>query len=161
MNLPTKQVHLAVKLRRAANGPATCTASLQVRQHGKTITRTRLRFGQAGARWDFQLKYASMSGCGLYPTRSASQRRAAFGPDGAFVLNGSSFSHDPWANWRSDPPGQQVTHEVRADRTLLLACANGTQQVYTLGIYPAKDGSYPANPAEGIVLDGQGYFDFR
>jgi hypothetical protein len=115
-----------------------------------------------GARWQTVLAYVNSWGmCTLYC--SSVKDYLAFRLDGTFIrgvsaANSSTGSggDDYWSTVADDNKG---TYEIRADHTLLLAYADGTQSIRTLGIYPAKDGSYPDNPASGIVLDGTGYFE--
>jgi hypothetical protein len=113
----------------------------------------------AGDRWDTTLTYANSSGiCPLMCTYFT--ENLTFRPDGTFMRGSVSSGTGPVIDWSTVPPDQRGTYEVRADGTLLLAYADGTQRVETVARYVADDGSLkPAG--EGVILDGDGYFDIR
>ena len=112
----------------------------------------------AGARWDTVLTYSNSSG--LCPTYcSYYTEYLTFRPDGTFIRSSVASGSGAVVDYAVVPADSKGTYEVRADRFLLLAFANGTQRLETLGMYPADDGSYPSNASAGIVLDSDGYFD--
>ncbi|WP_210493988.1 hypothetical protein [Patulibacter sp. SYSU D01012] len=122
------------------------------------LTYTELGAAAPGARWDVVLTYSNSTGlCPL--SCSYFTEYLAFRPDGTFIRSAVSSGTGPGADWSVVPPDSKGTYEVRADRTLRLAFADGKERIETLGVFPADDGTYPANPTAGIVLDGDGYFD--
>jgi hypothetical protein len=114
----------------------------------------------AGARWNTVLTTVSTSGlCPLYCNYF--REDLTFLPDGTFVRGAVASGSGPVVDYASVPADQKGTYEVRADRTLRLAFADGKERIETLGIYPDKDDAYPADVSAGIVLGGDGYFDIR
>ncbi|MCK9248623.1 MAG: hypothetical protein M0P31_06565 [Solirubrobacteraceae bacterium] len=114
---------------------------------------------KAGARWDVVLTHSSASGiCPLYCNYFTEHLR--FSPDGTFVRGSVASGTGPVVDWAVVPDDSKGTYEVRKDRKLRLAFADGKERIETLGIYPGKVG-YPDNPTAGAVLDGDGYFDIR
>jgi len=113
-----------------------------------------------GARWDVVLTYSNSSGlCPLYCNYYT--EHLTFRPDGTFIRSSVASGSGPVVDYAVVPDDSKGTYEVRADRKLRLAFADGKERIETLGIFPANDGSYPANPTSGVVLDGDGYFDIR
>jgi hypothetical protein len=112
-----------------------------------------------GARWDRVLTYANSSG--LCPLSCTYFREdLTFLPDGTFVRGSVTSGTSPGGDFAAVPADRKGTYEIRADRTLRLAFADGKERVETVGIFPEKDGSYLENP-NGVVLNGDGYFDIR
>jgi hypothetical protein len=132
---------------------------------GQTLTLDGQTYRELGAptpggRWDTVLTYSNSSGiCPLYCNYYTEY--LTFRPDGTFIRSAVSSGSGPVVDYAVVPADSKGTYEIRADRTLALSFADGKQRVETLGIYPADDGSYPANPSAGIVLDSDGYFDIR
>lgn len=128
----------------------------------KLNDRTHWELGRAaaGARWDIVLTYANSSGiCPLYCYSRTEHLQ--FQPDGNFVRSSVSSGTGP-VDWIAVPDDSKGAYEVRADGTLRLAFADGTERIRTLGIYPADGPTpYPANPTAGVVLGSSGYFDIR
>lgn len=115
---------------------------------------------KAGARWDLVLTYANSSGiCPLYCNYYT--EHLTFRPDGTFIRSSVASGSGPVVDWAVVPDASKGHYEVRADRTLRLAFADGKERIHTLGLFPADDNSYPANPTAGAVLDNDGYFDIR
>ncbi|HEY8582918.1 MAG TPA: hypothetical protein VIL49_08215 [Capillimicrobium sp.] len=113
----------------------------------------------AGARWDTTVTYANSSG--LCPLMCSYYREdLTFLPDGTFIRGGVSSGTGPVVDWAVVPDDDKGTYEVRADGTLRLAFADGTERVDTVALFLADDGTLEP-PGEGIVLDGDGYFDIR
>ncbi|CAB4940710.1 unannotated protein [freshwater metagenome] len=113
-----------------------------------------------GSRWDVTLTYANSFG--LCPLSCTYFREdLTFRPDGTFVRGSVTSGTNPGGDFAAIPADRKGTYEVRADRTLRLAFADGKERVETLGIFPEDGGGYPANPTGGIVLNGDGYFDIR
>jgi hypothetical protein len=131
---------------------------------GNTLTRDGqahflLGAATAGARWDTVLTYSNSTGlCPLHCTYYT--EHLTFRPDGTFI-RGAVASGTGSVDYGVIPPDQKGVYEVRADRTLRLAFADGTERIATLGVFPDDAGGYPANPSAGIVLGGDGYFDIR
>ncbi len=114
---------------------------------------------KAGARWNVVLTHSSATGlCPLYC--SYFTEHLTFLPDGTFTRSSVASGTGPVVDWISVPNDRKGTYEVRANGTLRLAFADGTERIRTLGLFP-DDGKYPANAAAGIVLGGDGYFDIR
>ncbi|MGE4427521.1 MAG: hypothetical protein AB7G37_13810 [Solirubrobacteraceae bacterium] len=129
---------------------------------GKIDGQTHWELGKptAGARWDIVLTYSNSSGlCPLYC--SYFTEHVTFRPDGTFIRSSVSSGTGPVVDWAVVPDDSKGTYEVRADRTLRLAFADGKERIETLGLFPDKDDNYPSNPTAGIVLDSDGYFDIR
>lgn len=123
---------------------------------------THFRLGEAkpGARWDVVLTYSNSSGvCPLYCNYFT--EHLTFRPDGTFIRGAVASGSGPVVDYATVPADQKGTYEVRADRTLRLAFADGKERVETLAIFPGDGGVFPANPTAGIVLNGDGYFDIR
>lgn len=113
-----------------------------------------------GARWDVVLTYANSSGlCPLYC--SYFREDLTFRPDGTFIRGAVASGTGPVVDYAAVPADQKGVYEVRADRTLRLAFADGKERIETLGIFPGDGGVYPDNPTAGVVLNGDGYFDIR
>lgn len=113
----------------------------------------------AGSRWDTTITYSNSSGicplmCSYYT------ENLTFLPDGTFVRGSVASGSGPVVDWASVPADRRGTYEIRPDGTLLLAYADGTQRLDTVAQYVADDGSLEA-PGEGVILDGDGYFDIR
>lgn len=120
-----------------------------------------LEFGYppAGARWDTQVTYSNSSGiCPL--SCSYYTENLTFRPDGTFIRDAVASGSGPIVDWASIPPNSKGTYEVRADHTLRLAFADGSERIETIGLYLNDDGSLQA-AGEGMVLGGDGYFDIR
>ncbi|MGX6447309.1 hypothetical protein ACVU7I_04485 [Patulibacter sp. S7RM1-6] len=106
------------------------------------------------------LTYSNSTGvCPLYCSYYTED--LSFRPDGTFIRGAVASGSGGGYDWGVVPDDQKGTYEIRADRTLRLAFADGTERVETLAIFPADDGTYPANPTAGIVLNGDGYFAIR
>jgi hypothetical protein len=113
----------------------------------------------AGARWDTKVTYSNSSGiCPLYCNYYTED--LTFLPDGTFVRGAVASGSGPVIDYSAVPANRRGTYEVRADGTLLLAYADGTQRIDTVAQYVAADGSLRA-PGDGLILDGDGYFDIR
>jgi hypothetical protein len=113
----------------------------------------------AGTRWDTTVTYSNSSGiCPLYC--SYFTEHLTFRPDGTFARDAVASGSGPVVDWASVPPNRRGTYEVRADGTLRLAFADGSERVETVAQYRNDDGSLqPAG--EGLLLNGDGYFDIR
>lgn len=146
------------------------TGALTIDGKPATLNNGRLEFDEetyrelgrptAGARWDIVLTYSNSSGiCPLYC--SYYTEHLTFRPDGTFIRSSVSSGSGAVVDWAVVPDDSKGTYEIRADRTLRLAYADGKERINTVGIYPEDDGSYPANPTAGAVLDSDGYFDIR
>ncbi|MDO9407949.1 hypothetical protein [Patulibacter sp.] len=114
-----------------------------------------------GARWDVTLTYSNSFGlCPLSCTYFTED--LTFKPDGTFVRGAVTSGSNPGGDFAAIPADRKGTYEIRADRTLRLAFADGKERIELLGIFPEdKTGATPANPTSGIVLDGDGYFAIR
>lgn len=120
----------------------------------------RLGVPKPGARWNAVLTYANSFGtCPLYCNYV--REDLTFLPDGTFVLGTINSGSGPVVDYAAIPADKRGTYEIRADRTLRLAFADGKERVEVVGAFPGKDGVAPENPTDGIVLDGDGYFDIR
>ena len=120
------------------------------------------RLGEAkpGARWDVVLTYSNSSGvCPLYC--SYFTEHLTFRPDGTFIRGAIASGSGPVVDYAAVPADQKGVYEIRTDRTLRLAFADGKERIETLAIFPGEGGVHPANPTAGIVLNGDGYFDIR
>lgn len=116
-------------------------------------------FPPAGARWDAKVTHSNSSGiCPLYC--SYYTENLTFLSDGTFVRDAVSSGSSPVVDWASVPPDSKGTYEVRADRTLRLAYADGTERIETVAVY-LDDAGNPEPPGEGLLLGGDGYFDIR
>lgn len=116
-------------------------------------------FPKAGTRWDTYVTYSNSSGvCPLYC--SYYTENLAFRPDGTFIRDAVSSGTGPVIDWGVVPPDSKGTYEVRADRTLRLAYADGRERIETVANYLDDDGSLQA-VGEGLLLGGDGYFDIR
>jgi len=146
------------------------TKALTIDGKPATITGNRLEYdGQnhfllgnptPGARWDTVLTYSNSSGvCPLYCNYFT--EHLTFRPDGTFIRGAVASGSGPVVDYASVPADQKGTYEIRADRTLRLAFADGKERVETLAIFPDDAGAYPGNPTAGVVLNGDGYFDIR
>jgi hypothetical protein len=142
------------------------TGTLTINDKSATLKGLKLTYGgatywqlgaaAAGARWDTTLTYSNSIGtCPDACTDAAIWY--AFAPDGRFIRGNGSSSTNIFSTWVVTGNDRKGTYEVRADRTLQLTYADGTQQILTLGIYPADDLTYPTNPTAGIILNGTGY----
>ncbi len=115
---------------------------------------------KAGSRWDVVLTHSNSSGiCPLYCNYFT--EHLTFLPDGNFMRDAVASGTGPVVDWGVVPPNRKGSYEIRADGTLRLAFADGTERIETVGLYPEKDGSYAANGSGGAVLGGDGYFDIR
>jgi len=116
-------------------------------------------FPPAGARWDTVVTYSNSSGvCPLFC--SYYTENLTFMPDGNFLRDAVASGTGPVVDWASVPPDKKGTYEVRADHTLRLAFADGSERVETVALYLNDDGTLkPAG--EGLLLGGDGYFDIR
>lgn len=115
---------------------------------------------KAGTRWDTVLTHSNSSGiCPLYCNYYT--EHLTFRPDGTFMRSSVASGTGPAVDWAVVPDDQKGTYEIRADGTLRLAFANGTERIETVGLYPEDNGTYPANASAGAVLGGDGYFDIR
>lgn len=117
-------------------------------------------FPAAGTRWDTYVTYANSSGiCPLYC--SYYTENLAFRPDGTFIRDAVSSGSGPIVDWAVVPPDSKGTYEVRADRTLRLAFADGRERIETVALYLTDDGKALQPVGEGLLLNGDGYFDIR
>lgn len=134
------------------------------RLDGRTLTFDEQTYSElgvppAGAHWDTTVTYSNSSGlcplmCSYYT------EHLTFRPDGTFLRDAVSSGTGPVADWAVVPDDQKGAYEVGADRTLRLAFADGRVRIDTVAQYLAADGRL-APPGDGIVLDGDGYFDIR
>lgn len=114
-------------------------------------------FPPAGARWDVTVTYSNSSGlCPLNCTYYT--ENLTFRADGTFLRDAVSSGTGPIVDWAAVPPDRKGTYEVRADHTLRLAFADGTERIETVAQYLNDDGTLQA-PGEGLLLGGDGYFD--
>jgi hypothetical protein len=114
-------------------------------------------FPPAGTRWDATVTYSNSTGlCPLYC--SYYTENLTFRPDGTFLRDAVSSGTGPIVDWAAVPPDRKGTYEVRADHTLRLAFADGTERIETVAQYLNDDGTLQA-PGEGLLLGGDGYFD--
>lgn len=110
-----------------------------------------------GTRWAGTLTYSNSSGiCPLYCTYFTEHLQ--FNADGTFVRNGVVSGTGPVVDWATVPPENRGTYEVGADKLLHLAFADGKMRVETAAVYVGDDGK-PQSPLDGLILDGDGYFD--
>lgn len=113
----------------------------------------------AGTRWDTYVTYSNSSGiCPLYC--SYYTENLAFRPDGTFIRDAVSSGTGPIIDWGVVPPDSKGTYEVRADRTLRLAYADGRERIETVANYLTDDGRLQP-VGDGLLLGGDGYFDIR
>jgi hypothetical protein len=114
-------------------------------------------FPPAGTRWDVTVTYSNSTGiCPLSCTYYT--ENLTFRPDGTFLRDAVSSGTGPIVDWAAVPPDRKGTYEVRADHTLRLAFADGTERIETVAQYLNDDGTLQA-PGEGLLLGGDGYFD--
>jgi hypothetical protein len=134
--------------------PATLTGrtlTLDGQSHGE------FGYPAPGARWDGTLTYSNSSGiCPLYC--SYYTENLTFRADGTFLRDAVASGTGPVVDWATVPADRKGTYEIRADHTLLLAFADGTQRLETVAQYLNDDGSLKP-PSEGLLLGGDGYFD--
>lgn len=117
-------------------------------------------FPPASSRWDTVVTYSNSSGvCPLYCTYFTEY--LTFRPDGTFIRSGVVSGSGPVIDFGIVPPDSKGTYEVRADRTLLLAFADGRQRLETVALYVADDGRSLDPPGRGLLLNSDGYFDIR
>ncbi|HST40115.1 MAG TPA: hypothetical protein VLK58_11425 [Conexibacter sp.] len=116
-------------------------------------------FPPAGARFETLVTYSNSSGiCPLYCSYYTEE--LTFVADGTFVRGAVASGTGPVVDWASVPADRKGTYEVRADRTLRLAFADGRERIETVALYLNDDGTLrPAG--EGLLLGGDGYFDIR
>ena len=118
-----------------------------------------LGFPPAGTRWDTRLTYSNSSGiCPLYCNYYTENLTVM--PDGNFIRDAVASGSGPIVDWAAVPPDSKGAYEIRADHTLRLAYADGTERIATVGLFLNDDGSLKA-PGEGVILGGDGYFDIR
>ncbi|MFA4929728.1 MAG: hypothetical protein WC558_14515, partial [Patulibacter sp.] len=111
----------------------------------------------AGTRFDANLTYANSSGlCPLYCNYFREDLR--FFADGKVVRGAVASGSGPVVDYGIVPPDSLATYEVRADGTILMAFADGKQRVETIAFYKDEAGKLKP-PSEGVLLDGDGYFD--
>jgi hypothetical protein len=111
----------------------------------------------AGARWDAEVTYANSSGlCPMYCTYY--REDLSFRSDGTFIRGSVSSGTGGGGDWSVVPADSKGFYEVRADRTLRLAFADGKERIETVGQYMNDDGSLKP-PGDGLILGGDGYFD--
>ncbi len=111
----------------------------------------------AGTRWAGTLTYSNSFGiCPLYCTYSTEHLQ--FNADGTFVRNSVTSGSSPVLDFAVVPPENKGTYEVGADKLLHMAFADGKVRVETIGVY-LDDAGKPKSPMEGMILDGDGYFD--
>jgi hypothetical protein len=116
-------------------------------------------FPPAGSRWDTLVTYSNSSGiCPLYCNYYTEE--LTFRPDGTFIRGAVSSGSGPIVDWAAVPPDSKGTYEVRADRTLRLAFADGRERIETVALYLRDDGTLQP-VGDGIILGGDGYFDIR
>lgn len=117
-------------------------------------------FPAAGTRWDTYVTHSNSSGlCPLYC--SYYTENLAFRPDGTFIRDAVSSGSGPIVDWAVVPADSKGTYEVRADRTLRLAYADGRERIETVALYLTDDGRALRPVGDGLVLGGDGYFDIR
>ncbi len=117
-------------------------------------------FPAPGTRWDTYVTYSNSSGiCPLYC--SYYTENLAFRPDGTFIRDAVSSGTGPIVDWGVVPPDSKGTYEVRADRTLRLAYADGRERIETVALYLTDDGKALKPVGDGLLLGGDGYFDIR
>jgi hypothetical protein len=113
-----------------------------------------------GTRWDTYVTYANSSGiCPLYCNYFTENLN--FRPDGTFIRDAVSSGSGPIVDYAIVPPDSKGTYEVRADRTLRLAFADGRERIETVALYLTDDGRALRPVGDGLLLDGDGYFDIR
>ncbi len=117
-------------------------------------------FPAPGTRWDTYVTYANSSGvCPLYCNYYTENLN--FRPDGTFIRDAVSSGSGPIVDYAIVPPDSKGTYEVRADRTLRLAFADGRERIETVALYLTDDGRALRPVGDGLLLDGDGYFDIR
>jgi hypothetical protein len=110
-----------------------------------------------GTRWAGTLTYANSFGvCPLYCTYSTEHLQ--FNADGTFVRNSVTSGTGPVVDFAVVPPEDKGTYEVGSDKLLRLAFGDGTLRTETIGVY-LDDAGNPKSPMEGMILNGDGYFD--
>ena len=130
--------------------------------NGRTLTydsQTYYEFGAPapGTRWDGVLTYSNSSGCPMYCTYTTENLH--FKSDGRFISDGVVSGGDNMTfDFINVPADKKGTYEVRSDKMMLLKFANGAQRLETVAVY-LDDAGKPKSPAEGLILDGDGYFD--
>ena len=138
--------------------PATLKADRSLEYDGDSYAE--FGYPAAGTRWDTYVTYSNSSGiCPLYC--SYYTENLAFRPDGTFVRDAVSSGTGPIVDWAAVPPDSKGTYEVRADRTLRLAFADGRERIETVALYLTDDGRALRPVGDGLVLGGDGYFDIR
>ena len=116
-------------------------------------------FPPAGARWDAVMTYSNSSGiCPLYC--SYFTEHLTFRPDGTFIRSSVASGSGPVVDWGVVPPDSKGSYEVRADRTLRLAFADGRERVETVALQ-LDDAGRLRPVTDGLLLNGDGYFDIR
>jgi hypothetical protein len=113
----------------------------------------------AGTRWDTTITYSNSSGicplmCNYYT------ENLTFLPDGTFARDSVASGTSPTFDYAAVPANRRGTYEITADHLLHLNYADGTVRVDTVAQWMNADGSLQA-PGEGVLLDGDGYFDIR
>lgn len=105
------------------------------------------------------MTYSNSSGiCPLYC--SYFTEYLTFRPDGTFIRSAVAPGSGPIVDWGVVPPDSKGPYEVRGERTLRLAFADGKERIETVALFMNDDGSLKA-PGEGVLLGGDGYFDIR
>ncbi|MDO8184747.1 hypothetical protein Q5424_07945 [Conexibacter sp. JD483] len=113
-----------------------------------------------GTRWTTYVTYANSSGlCPLYC--SYYTENLEFRPDGTFIRDAVASGSGPISDYAIVPADSKGTYEVRADRTLRLAFADGRERIETVALYLTDDGRALRPVGDGLLLDGDGYFDIR
>jgi hypothetical protein len=113
-----------------------------------------------GTRWDTYVTYANSSGlCPLYCNYFT--ENLEFRPDGTFIRDAVASGSGAVVDYAIVPADQKGTYEVRADRTLRMAFADGRERIETVALYLTDDGSALRPVGDGLLLNGDGYFDIR
>ncbi|MEH3053053.1 MAG: hypothetical protein PGN13_03460 [Patulibacter minatonensis] len=113
----------------------------------------------AGSRFDTIVTYVNSSGlCPMYCTYY--REDLTFLPDGTFIRGAVVSGTGPVVDFASVPADRKGTYEIRPDKTILLAFADGSQRVRTIALAIKDDGTL-APAGDGMVLGGEGYFDIR
>jgi hypothetical protein len=121
------------------------------------VTHLELGAPPPGTRWDTALTHMNVSG--LCPAYCNYYREdLTFRPDGTFIRGAVSSGSGGGGDWAVIPDDSKGTYEVRADRTLRLAFADGKERIETVGQYMNDDGTLQP-VGDGLVLGGDGYFD--
>jgi hypothetical protein len=111
----------------------------------------------AGTRFDANLTYVNTSGiCPLYCNYFREDLR--FFADGKLIRGAVISGTGPVVDYGIVPPDSLATYEVRADGTIRMLFGDGKERIETIAFYLADNGTLQS-PSDGVVLNGDGYFD--